>query len=89
MHCMSYCPQKAIETAHGSVAAFAVLFSIIVWHAIEVNFGASQLFVNDYSNFAIKWGSALALFVAWYRMLHYVLRYQWFNKALTYRNNFV
>lgn len=84
MHCMSYCPHKAIETAHGAIIGFLVLFSLVFWSAVELTFGDSLLLDNPIINFIVQSGLMLGLLAIWYRVLHFLLRYKWFNKLITF-----
>jgi len=84
MHCMSYCPHRAIETAHGSIVTFMLLFSLVVWSTIEINFGTIFWFNNAILNFVIQSGLLLGLLAIWYWIIHFLLRYKWFNKLMTY-----
>lgn len=84
MHCMSYCPQRAIETAHGPIVAFMLLFSLIIWSTIELNFGKSLQLENPIINFILQSALMLGLLAIWYRILHFLLRYKWFNRLITF-----
>jgi len=84
MHCMSYCPHKAIETAHGAIIGFVLLFSLIVWSAFELHFRNLFQLDNAVANFVVQSGLLLGLLAIWYRTLHYLLRYKWFNKFITF-----
>lgn len=84
IHCMSFCPHKAIETAHGSIIAFTVLFSSIAWvffkSLLDKLIVIDSLLVNMFLESALM----LVLLAAWYRIVHLLLRYKWFNKLITY-----
>jgi ferredoxin len=84
IHCMSYCPHKAIETAHGSIIGFMLLFSLLIWSTIELNFGKSLHLDNPIVNFIIQSALMIGLLAIWYRILHFLLRYKWFNKIITF-----
>ncbi|MFZ4582313.1 MAG: EFR1 family ferrodoxin [Paludibacter sp.] len=84
MHCMSYCPHRAIETAHGSIVVFMILFSTIVWSAIEITFGKTLHLDNWFVNFVVQSALMIGLLAIWYRILHFLLRYKWFNKLITF-----
>ena len=84
MHCMCYCPHRAIETAHGSIIAFMVLFSLIVWSAVELSYGDILHLENPIINLIVQSGLMLGLLAIWYRVLHFLLRYKWFNKIITF-----
>jgi ferredoxin len=84
MHCMSYCPHRAIETAHGSIVVFMILFSTIVWSAIELTLGKTLHLDNGFVNFVVQSALMIGLLAIWYRILHFLLRYKWFNKQITF-----
>ena len=84
MHCMSYCPHRAIETAHGPIIGFMLLFSFVIWSTIEYYFGKILYLDNPMVNFVVQTVLILVLLAAWYRILHFLLRYKWFNKIITY-----
>ena len=84
MHCMSYCPHRAIETAHGPIIGFMLLFSLVIWSAIEFYFGKLLHLDNTIMNFVVQTVLILGLLAVWYRILHFLLRYKWFNKIITF-----
>jgi ferredoxin len=84
MHCMSYCPHRAIETAHGAIVVFMILFSAIVWSSIELTFGKTLHLDNWFVNFTVQSAIMLGLLAIWYRILHFLLRFKWFNKLITF-----
>ncbi len=84
MHCMSYCPHKAIETAHGPIIGFMLLFSLIIWSTIELNFSKSLHLDNSIVNMIVQSALMLGLLAIWYRVLHFLLRFKWFNKLVTF-----
>lgn len=84
MHCMSFCPHKAIETGHGAIIAYMLLFSLVIWSSIEVLFGQMLHFDNVIVNFVIQTGLLLSLLAIWYRIFHFLLRYKWFSKLMMF-----
>lgn len=84
MHCMSYCPHRAIETAHGPIVAFVLVFSAIVWSAFESYFGNILHLENGLLNFLVQSGIMVLALGIWYRALHFLLRYKWFNRLITF-----
>lgn len=85
MQCMSYCPKKAIETGHGYIAAFVLLFNAIILVAF-------YKIVNNYfyniDNVIIKFvvESALTILLIgiWYRLIHWLLRIKLFERITVY-----
>lgn len=84
MHCMSFCPYKAIETAHGAIIGFMIFFSMVVWSAIVFSFGKMLHLDNAIVNMIVQSALMLGLLAIWYRVLHFLLRYKWFNKLMTF-----
>jgi ferredoxin len=84
MHCMSYCPHRAIETAHGAIIGFMIFFSMVVWSAIEITFGKTLHLDNWFVNFVVQSALMIGLLAIWYRILHFLLRFKWFNKLITF-----
>lgn len=84
MHCMSFCPQKAVETAHGAITGYLLLFSLVIWSAVEGLSGQALLFGNVIVNFVVQTGLLLGLLAIWYRLMHFCLRFKWFNKVMTH-----
>lgn len=84
MHCMSYCPVKAIETAHGSIMVYLLLFSVIIWSLVENFAGEILHLANPLLHLIVQTALILSLLALWYRIIHFLLRYQWFNRIITY-----
>ncbi len=85
MHCMSYCPQKAIETAHGSFVLFAILSSSIPFALLNNYFENNLIPIsNEILRFILESIIFLFLFGIWYRIIHYMLRYRWFERLVVY-----
>ncbi|MBP1677241.1 MAG: yjjW [Bacteroidetes bacterium] len=84
MHCMSYCPHKAIETAHGSILAFALIFSSIIWVAVIQLAGTTLHLDNALISFGIQTALMIFLLGVWYRIIHFLLRYKWVERIITY-----
>ena len=91
MRCMNYCQKRAIETAH--LFFFIVLFAIIYF----VNPFLSEkvmAFVSKTLNEAtttyeiiytiVRWSIAVLIFVLSYRLMHYLSKYTFFNRLITY-----
>ncbi len=87
MHCMNICPKKTIQTPH--------LFVVIIWWLvfsvipvfILLKIAPSEDFVQNNLNlflwlFILITGLPVVFFS--YRILHFVLRFQIFNKIITY-----
>jgi Pyruvate/2-oxoacid:ferredoxin oxidoreductase delta subunit len=85
MRCMSICPEEAIQTSHGSFAVFAILMSILfeplLYRLLEYFLINVQ---NELIKFVFETGSFLLLLSAWYRIIHYLMRYRFFNKLIVF-----
>ncbi len=84
MHCMSFCPRKAVETGHGAIIAYMLLFSLVIWSSIELLFGQMLHLDNAIINFVIQTGLLISLLAIWYRIFHFLLRYKWFSNLMMY-----
>lgn len=91
MKCMNYCPKRAIETAHSFF--FAVLFVVIflVNPAIteKVNewvillLGKSAV-ATELIGTIFRWSATVLVFAISYRAMHYLSRFRFFNRLITY-----
>lgn len=85
MQCISYCPKKAIETGHGYIAAFVLLFNAIILVAF-------YKIVNNYFynidnviiEFVVESALTILLIGIWYRLIHWLLRIKLFEKITVY-----
>jgi ferredoxin len=85
MRCMSFCPEGAIQTSHGSFTVFAILISILFE---PLMYRSLQYFLIDVQSgllkFILETVSFLLLLLAWYRIIHYLMRYRFFNNLIVY-----
>lgn len=91
MHCMNYCPKRAIETAHSFV--FLMLAAVILI-ANPFFAGLSRDIVStwlDHSMMAyefiylvLRWSFMLLAFWLGYKLLHYLMRFPWISKIVTF-----
>lgn len=91
MKCMNYCPKRAIETAHSFffillIFLVYILSPLLVDNAMKV---VNQLFgtipiATDLLRMILQWSLAVVAFVVGYRIIHYLSRYRFFNRLLTY-----
>jgi hypothetical protein len=88
---MNYCPKRAIETAHSFF--FILLIALILF----VNPFLSEevmLFVTRYLHgsgfayellyFIVQWLVAIPIYVAGYKLMHYLARYRFFSNLIKY-----
>jgi len=82
---MSYCPKKAIETSHGSIAAYWILFSMLI---IVLFYKYFNILFFPIENWFVRWFIETSFFLIflgiWYRLTHYMLRFRWFERLALY-----
>ena len=85
MRCMSNCPKLAIETAHGSIIGYSVLFSmvflVLFYTYIPIDIVQQSGVIGRW---IIEWTTFLALLAVWHRITHYLLRWKWFERLVVY-----
>lgn len=85
MHCMSYCPQKAIETSHGFTALLGIIFSFLCTPLLYASLSLLGINVtNEIFKSVIETILFLMLQLFWYRLLHFLLRFSFFEKLMVY-----
>jgi len=89
MRCMNSCPKRAIETVHGFFAAVLILSNIIIGLHYYQNSSIENLFsnylpgfLNQMVVFIISSFIYILLFFSSYYILHYLLRYRWFERLV-------
>jgi len=91
MKCMNTCPKRAIETAHGytfllwwlilSVLTNLIVNYILGIEAVKENINA---FIEARLYDVIMIGLTFLILFLGYRILHFMLRFKWFNKIIAY-----
>jgi ferredoxin len=85
MKCMGNCPKKAIETAHGFIAIVSILWSyvimVLIYRLLEQYTG---IFENKLLKFLLDTGVYLILVAIAYRMVHYLMRFRFFDRLMVY-----
>lgn len=91
MHCMNFCPERAIETCHGfTIALWWLAFSITPYFLMQLIIDYSFLNIAESSiNFKIlyyliQWGGGLLIVYLSYHLLHFLMRFKIFNKLITF-----
>lgn len=91
MKCMNYCPRRAIETAHSFffLLLLAIIYFVNPFLSDQITFlvnhflkGSGLAFEISYT--IVKWTVAVLLFVAGYRLMHYLSRFRFFNRLISY-----
>ena len=85
MHCMSNCPEKAIQTGHGFVIALSVLFtSLLLGQFYKLLEGNLFEIHNHTLRLVISNGLyILYIFIA-YRLAHILMRFKWFGRLIEF-----
>lgn len=91
MQCINICPERAIEAAHGYVFAiyyFITSFLIVKFYSLlNINLFLNRSFpdwLSNVFNFFIESVLAVSLFIAFYRIFHYLLRFRFFERIIVY-----
>lgn len=91
MKCMNYCPQRAIETAHSFF--FIILFALILLVNPFLSEKVAALvdrllrgsgIAYELIYFVVQWSVALVIYIAGYRLIHYLSRYRFFSRMIAY-----
>jgi len=85
MHCMSNCPKKAIETAHGSVLVITMLSSLVV-SGLFYSYFREWFFDIEHTllGFILESAMFLGILAVWYRLLHYAMRFKFIERLVVY-----
>lgn len=91
MRCMNTCPERAIETAHGFVIPIYYLITsfllIKIYKLLDIHCFLNNIFPDRVSNIIeVFIDSALIvfLFIIFYRIFHYLLRFKFFERIILY-----
>jgi len=91
MHCMNHCPKRSIETAMGfTIILWWAVFSVIPFWVIKtlldneiISFSANSGWAKMIT-FLLQSLLGLLIILGAYRLLHYLMRYKFFNKMIIY-----
>lgn len=89
MHCMNYCPKRAIETAHSFILIVMLLLSLVMFPLFDIWLDRLiDLYqitgLRETFRMLIQWGLTLGVFGIAYALLHYLMRFPFFSKMVTY-----
>ncbi len=77
MKCMGSCPEKAIETGHGFIIAYSLVFSLIILAAFYKYFGLYFFPIeNEWVKMVLESALFLILLTLWYRIIHWLMRFK-------------
>jgi ferredoxin len=91
MHCMNSCPRRAIETAHGYFAAVIIFVNSFFLYHFYQTFSVDA-FLSQYTTGFLKQlitsilssGIFLIWMVLTYYVMHYLLRFKWFERLIVF-----
>lgn len=84
MKCIGNCPKRAIETAHGFIIGYLFFASLLTGTII---FYIDPLFLtleNGIVRFILKTTLYLVFLGLVYRIVHYLMRFNWFERVMVY-----
>ncbi|PLX16622.1 MAG: hypothetical protein C0597_07790 [Marinilabiliales bacterium] len=91
MQCMNICPERAIETAHGlTIGMYYLITSVVIiklYQLVDLNIIIDKLFpewLGDLFQFFIDAGLIIILFIVYYSIFHYLLRFKIFERFVVY-----
>lgn len=85
MKCMSNCPKKAIETGHGYIAAFVLVFQSALLVLFYQYFEAWFLPIENASlKMVIESALSIAFIGIWYRLVHWLLQFKVLERLTVY-----
>lgn len=85
MKCMSNCPKKAIETGHGYIAEFSLLFSLVLpgifYQYVGLYFYPIE---NSLLKMLVESVLFLSLLTIWYRFIHWSMRFKIVERIIVF-----
>ena len=85
MRCMSNCPKRAIETGHGFILVFSLLFSLLLSGLFYTYF--AELFFDiehTFAGFVLNSALFLGILAFWYRIIHFAMRFKIVERMVVY-----
>jgi Pyruvate/2-oxoacid:ferredoxin oxidoreductase delta subunit len=85
MKCMSECPKKAIETGHGFIIGYLLVFYSVFMVLFYKYFNLFFFRIeNGILKILVETVLLLSLFGLYYRMIHYLMRFKYFERLMVY-----
>jgi len=85
MKCMGHCPKRSIETGHGFIIGFLMLFSSVIMVLFYRYFGLWFFPIeNGILRFLTETVLMLCFLGLWYRLIHYLMRFRFFERLVVY-----
>lgn len=83
MHCMSYCPAGAVHTGHGYLFVFSLMFTVLFRTLIAFLVERWPILPTSGAVvFLIESVVFLFLFTLWYRIIHFLLKFSFFETII-------
>jgi ferredoxin len=85
MKCMGNCPKKAIETAHGFIIEYTLVFNLVLIGLFYKYFDLYFFKIdNELLKLAVETVLSISILAVWYRIVHYFLRFRIFERLNVY-----
>jgi ferredoxin len=85
MKCMGNCPKKAIETAHGFILGYTLVFSLVFMGLFYKYFALFFFTIeNEYFKSMIETILFIFLLALCYRVIHYLMRFKPIERMMVY-----
>jgi hypothetical protein len=82
---MSHCPKKAIETGHGYIIGYSLVFSLVLlgifYKYFELYFFRIE---NEWVKMVVESVLFLSLLALWYRFIHWVMRFKTAERLIVF-----
>jgi ferredoxin len=85
MKCMGNCPKKAIETGHGFIIEYTLIYYGVLLGLFYKYFDLYFFKIdNQLLKFTVETILFLGLLAIWYRIVHYAMRFRIFERIMVY-----
>jgi Pyruvate/2-oxoacid:ferredoxin oxidoreductase delta subunit len=85
MKCMSNCPKKAIETGHGYIIGYSLIFSFLILVLFYKYFNQYLFPIeNSLLKFVVESVLFLLMLAIWYRIVHWSMRFKIVEKIIVF-----
>ena len=90
MHCMNYCPERAVETAHTLIFTILAVF-ILVLNPLFARWAHALILSGQFSNqlrelvyFILQWSMMMLAFWAGYEGLYFLMKFPTLNRFISF-----
>lgn len=85
MKCMGNCPKKAIETGHGYIIGYSLIFSMVIVGLFYKYFGLNFFQIeNGLVKMFVESALFLLLLTFWYRIVHWSMQFKTVERIIVY-----